>query len=835
MSAPRRRLLGALAVVAGLLLAARLGATVFADHAWYVAAGAGSLWQAKFWHAVTLHGATWLAGTVFAFANLYAVRSSVLRFAMPRRVADLEFAAEIPGRLLVAVAALVAAGIGALLTFVQDSWTRFAVFRYLAGVDLERDPHLGGDVASFWIGWLPLERAWYTWAQATLIAVTCLVVVLYALTSSLRWERGALHVNTHVRRHLSALGALLLLLLAWGYRLERFLLLVNGGRDGTDGFVGYTDVRVALTALLVLSVLTAACAVLVFWAGYTGQTRLAFGTVTFVIVMAIALQQIAPSAARWMARGVPEQVRVRPYREIQEAFTQRAYGLDSTFQVGDATTRFSDLSALAGRISLWDPAILRAAAERETRRRAPVGGIGWRGGADGLQATLMLRDAEPDTSAPGAGWAAAVMPAAEVDGGGAGMPPRVDVRPVAPVRLWPGAPGYAVVPDDEAPIAAPPLGGGWRRLAFALSTQNLRLFLDRGSGPQARLLRHRDVRTWLARLAPVFVQGTEVSPLLAGDTLYWAVALYSSARTYPLSVPLAPTVHGAAPGEAQPTKYFRHAATALVNAHSGAVAFVPAPELDPLARAWFDRFPAHVRAARRLPPSLLQQLPPPRASGRARVVAFTRVGTATQEPLPLDIVAAAPPDTTAGAGGDLPLRLAASGQFPVLDLPLVRRDDEGVAALASLSGGASPRLVIHRLTATGPAWSALLAELQRALPDSQAGEGRLQRGGVRVVPTEAGFVYVQPSYRVAFDAVPVLHGVALLATDSLRRGATLRALVQAPASDSASGGGPAGTAPAEAPSVLYRRMQEALRRGDWEAFGAAFRALGRTLGVPDRP
>lgn len=839
MARSRRRLLIALAIVAGLLLAARLTATIYADHAWYVAAGAGALWRARFWHALGLHGTTWLAGTAFAFANLYAVRSSVLRFAVPRRVADLDIAAEIPGRLLVGVAALVAAGIGALLTFVQGSWTRLAVFRYLARVDIERDPHLGGDIASFWIGWLPLERAWYTWAQATLVAVSCLVVVLYALTSSLRWERGTLRVNTHVRRHLSVLGALLLLLLAWGYRLERVLLLVNGGREGSDGFVGYTDVRVTLTALLVLSVLTAACAFLVAWAGYTGQTRLAFGGVTLVIVLAITLQQLVPAAAGWMARGVAEPVRLAPYRSIQASFTQRAYGLDSTFHVGDTAWRFPQLGAAAGRVSVWDPATVRAAAEREARRRAPVGGIGWRAGGDGLEAVVLLREAGIDSAPqPAGGWAAAVVAAAEVAGDGVGDAPRVHVRPVANVQLWPDASGYAVVADPSGALAAPRLGRGWRRLAFALSTQNLRLLFDGGIDADARLLRHRDLRAWIDRLAPVFRQGADVTPLMDGDSLYWAVPLYTSARTYPLSVPLAVTLHGAPGGEAEPTKYFHHAATALVNAHTGRVAFVPAPTLDPLARAWFGHFPEQVRDADGLAPTLLAQLPPPRESGLARVLAFTRVGTVTQEPLPLVVAAPAGSDSALDSREPLP-RLAPGQPLTVLDVPLVRQDDERVAALASLSGGPVPRLVVNRLDPLGPAWSDVVTRLRQAplgAPVAPDDGTRPQRGRVRVLPTDAGLAYVQPGYRIAFDAVPVLSGVSILAGDSVRHGPTLRAIVGAPGVDPttplAPGGAPRVAEPAD---VLYRRMQEALRRADWEAFGAAFRALGRTLGVPERP
>src|SRR5688500_8559580 len=290
-------------------------------------------------------------GAVAVFLNLYAGRGPVRRLIVPRRVANLEIDAEVPGRLLVGGAGVVALGVGALLMLAQDGWTTLAAARYARPFG-ESDNYFGHDLA-FWTGWLPLERAWFTWAEATLVVVTFMVVTLYALTSSLRWERGVLHVAPYVRRHFAVLGALLLLLLAWSYRLERYLLVVDGG---PGGYFGY-PVQGSLTPLLVLSVLTAACAFLVLWAGYTGQTRLAFAGVTLAIVLAVGLQQLTPALLRWQARDLPERV-AAPYLGTRATFTQRAYGVHGGVESGDSTALFSELASLEGRVSVWDdPAV----------------------------------------------------------------------------------------------------------------------------------------------------------------------------------------------------------------------------------------------------------------------------------------------------------------------------------------------------------------------------------------------------------------------------------------------------------------------------------------------
>jgi uncharacterized membrane protein (UPF0182 family) len=41
--------------------------------------------------------------------------------------------------------------------------------------------------------------------------------------------------------------------------------------------------------------------------------------------------------------------------------------------------------------------------------------------------------------------------------------------------------------------------------------------------------------------------------------------------------------------------------------------------------------------------------------------------------------------------------------------------------------------------------------------------------------------------------------------------------------------------PKASAAALYNAMRDALRRGDWTAFGRAFEALGRLLGQPPKP
>ena len=71
------------------------------------------------------------------------------------------------------------------------------------------------------------------------------------------------------------------------------------------------------------------------------------------------------------------------------------------------------------------------------------------------------------------------------------------------------------------------------------------------------------------------------------DTLYWKLELYSASSNYPLSQ------HLVLAGEER--SYFKHAATALVNARTARVMIAADPSPDPIALAWMTRFPKFSR------------------------------------------------------------------------------------------------------------------------------------------------------------------------------------------------------------------------------------------------
>src|SRR6476646_8557490 len=121
------------------------------------------------------------------------------------------------------------------------------------------------------------------------------------------------------------------------------------------------------------------------------------------------------------------------------------------------------------------------------------------------------------------------------------------------------------------------------RIAHAWALQNFRLLFGELPLDRPMIVRRRDVRERLRALVPFFVQGSEVLPVMAEDSLYWAVELYSASDSYPLSERF--VLLGDERG------YLQHAATALLDAVSGRVRLVLDANADPVASSWASRFP----------------------------------------------------------------------------------------------------------------------------------------------------------------------------------------------------------------------------------------------------
>jgi len=503
---PRRRLLIGVVIAAAILVAGRTLSTIHADYSWYSAMGATALWSERAGDLLLIYGIGSVLAVFVAFVNLSALGRSIGTLTLPRRLANVEFGEAVPRKYLDRFAFLLSVAIAAALTPALPSWTSLALARL--GVKFrESDPYFQRDLG-FYTTWLPFEKSVYSWSMLLIVGVSLIVVVLYSLTPGLRWERAGIRMSARVRRHLSVLAALLLLVTMWSYRLESYDLMIRGG--GEQGVFSYVDHQWLLPGLLLLWIVTAAVAITVLLSGWTGQLRTSFVAVTVIVVLSVSIQEIVPLVVRRFTSKEAQMVRERPYVATRADFTRRAY----------------------------DP-------------------------------SASTIDAQPRTAV-----------SASLDSVVTSVPSQQLLRQDS--LVYPGARGLVVVTEPQLDVAGQRLGDGLSRWEYAWAYQSLELLSD--SIPRrARLVTNRDARNRIRALAPIFAQGSMVEPMFRADTLYWKLELYSASSNYPLSQ------HYVLAGEER--SYFRHAATALVNARTARVMIAADPSPDPISLAWTAAFP----------------------------------------------------------------------------------------------------------------------------------------------------------------------------------------------------------------------------------------------------
>jgi uncharacterized protein len=816
--AMRRWFVGGLAVVAVVLLAGRALSSAYADYQWYEALGAGALWRLRTETIAALDAAAFIATTLFAFANFYAVRHSVVSLVFPRRVGNLEIGEEVPGKYLMGAAAVLAIVLGLLLLPSGDNWTAFVLARTGQSFG-ELEPNFRADLG-FFVNWLPFENMIWDWAFFAAVVVGAAVILLYALTPSLRWHRGTLHISGYVRRHLTVLAGLLLLLAAWSFRLDMYALVSSG--SGPDGLFGFVDDKVGVTGDLVLALATLGASLVVIWGGFAGQFRLAGVAVLTIVALGLVVHEAAPFAVDHVGTEAYRHARDADYLGTRAAFTKRAFAIDSTPL--DTAHVYPTLSAALPWIPAWEGPALSRAIDVNRAPDDPSSAIGWQTSTQGLIANVV--SAPPPGASARAPWTVARVLAADADERGAPM--RVggagteaspaDDTPLDLPIVYPGASPMAVVSDSLTHTTGVPLESFLARLTAAWSLQNLRLLSRDGSQPHPTLITHRDIRDRLHRFAPFFFQGRRVAPLFAGDSLYWAVDLYAASGDYPLARHIQIGTDD--------FSYLRHAATAVVQASTGDVYLVRDSVLDPIASTWVRLLPSMFTSWQSLPAGLRSLVGPPLDGLLARATAFGWYGPGAGAGRRVPVLDGA---DSALAGDELPIALRGGGSTAVA-LPLVDDSDRLRGLLIGIGGG-TDSMVWFPLPSAGPRWGGLLDQLRSVDSAGNASrDGAVANGRVRTVPVRSGIAFLQPSYRTRPQSVPSINRVALVWDDSSRSVAPPFGLVPpVPALPSA-----ASPEVKSSASALYAAMRDAMRRGDWVAFGRAFDALGRLLAPEKR-
>lgn len=552
--------------------------------------------------------------------------------------------------------------------------------------------------------------------------------------------------------------------------------------------------------------------------------RLAFFSVSAVLLLSLVARTVAPLVARRSSDSVdPEttEKQERPYQATRLSYTRRGFGIVERMRAETLGVGFRTTSELTGRAAVWDAGTLRRFAERERHVAVSGTGAGWFASPSGLGALLVERG-EEGSSDGREFWNLGRFDAAAVDE--RGQPVRTpasgrfgEETVIPEPAVYDSAPAYSIHSDSLQRLAGVEMVSTRSRLAHAWSLQNFRLLFGDLPPERPMILERRDVRDRVGALAPFFVQGSEIVPVVADDSLYWALELYVASDDYPLAIRY--HVLGAQRG------YFQHAATALLHAASGRVRFVLASSPEPVTATWAARFPGLFVRANALSPALQAALPPVLDGATAQAYAFADAGFRGDS---LEVRHVATLDAADSVIAREPMRAVMPGVGLSALWPLLDRQ-ERVRGVVAAVGGPTRETIWIPVSAEGPSWSGALDRLRAA--DTLSVDANLAHAPMRALPIAGKPAYLQAAFRWRAGAPPTLARVATVVGDTVRRGPTLAAaLGLAPTVAGAPPSTP-GDLRARA-AALYGEMREAMRRGDWTTFGRTLDALGATLRVP---
>ncbi|HEU4371032.1 MAG TPA: UPF0182 family protein [Methylomirabilota bacterium] len=404
-----------------------------------------------------------------------------------------------------------------------------------------------------------------------------------------------------------------------------------------------------------------------------------------------------------------------------------------------------------------------------------------------------------------------------------------------------------------AGIGGIPVSSWLRRLAFAARFGELNVVLSQDLSPDSRVLMNRTVTNRIQRIAPFFRWDRDPYLVITGDgRLVWMIDGYTTTDRYPYSDP----VRGIG-------NYIRNSVKATVDAYHGTVTFYVADTTDPIVQAYSAGFPGLLKPLSQMPADLQRHIRYPEDffAIQARKYAVYHM-LDPQVFYNREDMWAIPRRTVEGRDREMEpyytiMRLPGEDkeEFILLTLFNPSRRDNMIGWLAARSDPAHyGRLIAYNFPKQklvyGPRQIDARIDQDPVISQqlslwNQRGSTVI-RGSLLAIPLDQSLIYVQPLYLAASEqgALPELRRVIVAHANQIAMEPTLEqslarifgarvapaTAVATPATPGAPAPAPAGDrALAQRALEIYQRSQDALRRGDWAAYGAEQRRLEETL------
>ena len=403
-----------------------------------------------------------------------------------------------------------------------------------------------------------------------------------------------------------------------------------------------------------------------------------------------------------------------------------------------------------------------------------------------------------------------------------------------------------------------PVAGFFRRLLFSIFFRDINLLVTENIVANSKIMIRRNIKDRIGYIAPFLSLDRDPYAVVLDGRMVWIVDCYTTSDHYPYSQRNADGIN-----------YIRNSVKVVVDAYTGDTDFYVSDPDDPIIKTWQRVFPAMFKPMSAMPAGLRAHIRYPEDFFLIQADTFrTYHMTDPQVFYNREDLWGFPRENYAGETVPMTpyyviMRLPGEAQAEyMLMLPMVPSGrDNMIAWMAARCDGADyghlfeysfskdrlfygPYQIQARINQN--------PEISRQLSLWNQMGSKVLLGNLLVIPIQDSLLYVEPLFiRAENGQLPELQRVVASYSDRVVMGDTLdltmaalfnngapppptiaKAIANESAPQSIAQGAGSGKADMGSAAQHYNRAMDAIRAGDWTAFGAEMKALGDELSKP---
>jgi uncharacterized membrane protein (UPF0182 family) len=642
-----------------------LGVSIYPDWLWFENLGFSSIFWTMLLSKFGVGALFLLLFLLIAWLNFYSARRLNPK-KVPLRVFrdDERLGSQLPlsGKVLNSLVIVFILIIGFIIASGASSrW--HLILRYLYQQPFgSTDPIFSKDI-SFFVFSLPFHLFVQGWLLGIFVFTGVVMILWYLkgeaiqVTNDLNLEEGLptslpkITVASGAQKHLLFLGGIILLLLAWGYRLKMYGLLYS--TQGPAFGASYTDINIKILGYTVLIIASLGLASILFLNLFKPRNKLIWlsGGVWLGALLVFAI--ILPTLVQKVVVKPNELAKESPYIAYNIDYTRNAYNLnkvkDVSFMVQEnlSADDIKKNNTTIQNIRIWDERpLLQTYRQIQSIRLyydfSNVDVDRYMINQQYRQVMLAARELAVNQLPAQAntwvnrhliythGYGLALSPVNEVTSEGLphllikDLPPSfvADLNVERPeIYYGEKTDEYVLVKTKTKEFDYPkgdknvytiyegrggvPIGSFIRRVLFALEFMDPQILFTGYLGPESKIMFNRRIDRRVATIAPFLAYDGDPYLVVTEGKLYWIQDAYTTSDMYPYSQRSKikyPRFNTKA------INYIRNSVKVIIDAYNGEVTFYMMDEKDPIVKTYSRIFPALFKSLNAMPDDLKKHL-----------------------------------------------------------------------------------------------------------------------------------------------------------------------------------------------------------------------------------